>query len=159
MTTDMMTTDISFRRMEDHRILTESLGLVAPVAHELVAAFYRQLFTEYPHVRTMFPANMEPLREKLLKAIVALVTHYDRPDQLVPTLTAMGRSHVGYGAQLGHYAAVGSTLISVFRRYAGSAWNAEYEGAWQRAYTFAAATMILAALEVTDGEVTDLRAA
>ncbi len=154
-----MTSEISFRRAEDHRLLTESLGLVAPVAHELVAAFYRQLFTEYPQVRTMFPANMEPQREKLLKAIIALVTHYNRPDQLVPALSALGRNHVGYGAQLAHYAAVGSTLMSVLRRFAADAWNAEYEGAWQRAYTFAAGTMMTAAVEVADDEVPDLRAA
>jgi methyl-accepting chemotaxis protein len=145
--------------MEDHRLLTESLGLIAPVAHNLVAAFYRQLFTEYPQVRGLFPANMEPQREKLLKAIIALVTQYDRPDQLVPALTAMGRNHVGYGAQIGHYAAVGSTLMSVLRRFAGKEWNADYEGAWQRAYTFAAGTMMMAAVEVADSEVSALRAA
>jgi len=139
--------------MEDHRLLNESLGLLAPVAHNLVAAFYQQLFTDYPQVRTLFPANMEPQREKLLKAIVALVTHYDRPDQLTPALTAMGRNHVGYGTQLGHYAAVGATLMSVLERFAGAAWNPEYEGAWQRAYEFAAGTMMAAAVEVADNEV------
>src|SRR3954447_996753 len=139
-----MTADTSPRRLEDHRLLTESLGLVAPVAHDLVAAFYRQLFTDYPQVRGMFPANMEPQREKLLKAIIALVTHYDRPDVLGPALATMGRSHVRYGAEFGHYAAVGSTLMAVRRRFAGDAWNADYEGAWQRAYTYAAGTMLMA---------------
>jgi hemoglobin-like flavoprotein len=154
-----MTTEISSRRLEDHRLLTECLGLVAPVADDLVAAFYRQLFTDFPQFRSMFPANMQPLREKLLRAIVTLVTHYDRPDQLVPALTAMGRNHIGYGAELTHYAAAGSTLMSVLRRFAGAAWNDEYEGAWQRAYTFAAGTMIMASAELADSEVPDLRAA
>jgi hemoglobin-like flavoprotein len=154
-----MTTEISSRRLEDHRLLTESLGLVAPVADDLVAAFYRQLFADHPRFRSMFPANMQPQREKLLRAIVALVTHYDRPDQLIPALTAMGRNHVGYGAELSHYAAVGSTLMSVLRRFTGEAWNDEYEGAWQRAYTFAASTMIMASVELADTEVSDLRAA
>jgi hemoglobin-like flavoprotein len=154
-----MTAEISSRRLEDHRLLTESLGLVAPVADDLVAAFYRQLFSDHPRFRGMFPASMQPQREKLLRAIVALVTHYDRPDQLVPALTAMGRNHVGYGAELSHYAAFGSTLMSVLRRFTGEAWNDEYEGAWQRAYTFAAGTMIMASIEPADTEVSDLRAA
>jgi hemoglobin-like flavoprotein len=154
-----MTTEISSRRLEDHRLLTESLGLVAPVADDLVAAFYRQLFADHPRFRSLFPANLQPQREKLLRAIVALVAHYDRPDQLVPALTAMGRNHVGYGAELSHYAAFGSTLMSVLRRFTGEAWNDEYEGAWQRAYTFAAGTMIMASLELADTEVSDLRAA
>ena len=154
-----MTTASSSRRTEDYRLLNESLGLVAPVAHNLVAAFYQQLFAEYPEVRHLFPANMQPQRERLLKAIVALVTHYDRPDQLVPALTTMGRNHVRYGAQLGHYAAVGTTLMSVLQQFAGDAWNPEYEGAWQRAYTFAAGTMMAAAVDVAESEVPDRLAA
>jgi hemoglobin-like flavoprotein len=154
-----MTTEISSRRLEDHRLLTESLGLVAPVAEDLVAAFYRQLFSDHPRFRGLFPANMQRQREKLLRAIVALVSRYDRPDQLVPTLAAMGRNHIGYGAELGDYAAFGSTLMSVLRRFIGEAWNDEYEGAWQRAYAFAAGTMITASVELADTEVSGLRAA
>lgn len=158
-----MTTEISARRLDDHRLLTESLGLVASVAEDLAAAFYRQLLTNYPELRGMFPAlfpaNMQPQREKLLKAIVVLVTHYDRPDQLVPVLAAMGRSHAGYGVELSHYAAAGSTLMSVLRRFTGEAWNDEYEGAWLRAYAFATGTMITASVEMADSEVAELRAA
>lgn len=158
-----MTTDISSRRLADHRLLTESLGHVAAVADDLVAAFYRQLFADYPEMRRMFPAlfpaDLQPQREKLLKAIVALVTSYDRPDQLMPFLTTLGREHVGHGVELSHYAAVGSTLMSVLPRFVGDAWNEEYEGAWQRAYTFAAGAMIMASVELADAEVSDLRAA
>jgi methyl-accepting chemotaxis protein len=132
------------RRTEDARLLQESLGLIAPAAPEVVAAFYDQLFADYPGVRPMFPAVMDLQRERLLKALVALVTHYDQPEVLVPALTSMGRNHLRYGAELAHYAAVGSTLLSVLRRYAGEAWNPDYEGAWQRAYTFAAGTMMAA---------------
>jgi methyl-accepting chemotaxis protein len=154
-----MAADTNARRLEDHRLLSESLGLLAPVAHDVVAAFYEQLFIEYPQVRSMFPASMEPQQDKLLKAIIALVTHYDRPDQLTPALTALGRNHLRYGAELGHYAAVGGTLMSVLRRYAGDAWNAEYEGAWQRAYTWAAGTMMMSAVDAAEVEVTDRMAA
>ena len=154
-----MAADTNARRLADHRLLSESLGLLAPVAHDVVADFYHQLFVEYPQVRTMFPANMEPQREKLLKAIIALVTHYDRPNQLTPALTALGRTHIRYGAQLSHYAAVGGTLMSVLRRYAGDAWNAEYEGAWQRAYTWAAGTMMMAAVEAAEVNEVDRMAA
>jgi len=87
---------------------------------------------------------MELQRDRLLKAIIALVTHYDRPDQLMPALTAMGRNHVRYGVQLDHFVAVGNALIVTLRRFAGPAWTADYEGAWLRAYTFAAGTMMQA---------------
>jgi len=129
---------------QDQRLLKESLDLVAPVADQLIAAFYHRLFTEQPQVRSMFPAAMETQRERLLNAIIALVTHYDRPGHLVPALAAMGRRHEGYGVSLGDYAAVGAALLGTLRDFAGPAWSPAYEAAWARAYTFAAGCMMQA---------------
>jgi hemoglobin-like flavoprotein len=132
----------SSTRIEDHKLLQASLALVAPRADELVASFYDQLFTEHPTVRSLFPAVMDLQREKLLKALIALVTHYDTPEQLMPALTTMGRNHVRYGAEIEHYGAVGSILLATLSRFAGDAWTPELEGAWTRAYTFAAGAMM-----------------
>jgi hemoglobin-like flavoprotein len=140
-----MDTDIETQRTEDARLLRESLTLIAPVAEQLIASFYERLFAEYPQVRSLFPANMDMQREKLLKAVIALVTHYDTPEALLPALTTMGRNHVRYGAQVEHYGAVGQTLLTTLESYAGDAWTPELAGAWERAYTFAAGTMMRAA--------------
>jgi hemoglobin-like flavoprotein len=134
----------SARQTSDHRLLAESLDLITPVAGELVVSFYEQLFAEHPEVRPMFPPDMSAQNDKLLRAVIALVTHYGEPDKLVPGLEAMGRRHAGYGVTDGHYCAVGLTLLATLRRFAGPAWTTEYEGAWVRAYTFAAGTMMAA---------------
>jgi hemoglobin-like flavoprotein len=136
--------DENAQRIHDHQLLNESLQLIAPIADDVIASFYERLFQDYPQVRPMFPATMDLQQERLLKAIIALVTHYDRPEQLVPALTAMGRRHGGYGVEDAQYEAVGSTLITTLSSYAGPAWTAELEGAWVRAYTFAATTMMRA---------------
>ena len=86
---------------QDQRLLKESLDLVAPVADQLIAAFYHRLFTEQPQVRSMFPAAMETQRERLLNAIIAVVTHYDHPENLLPALTAMGKRHQVVSPQFG----------------------------------------------------------
>ena len=126
----------------DHVLLAESLELIAPVADELVASFYDQLFVDYPEVRPMFPANLAGQREKLLTAIVELVTNYERPEALLPALTALGRRHDDFGVRIDHYSAVGLTLLATLRRFAADAWTPAYEGAWLRAYTFAAGVMM-----------------
>jgi methyl-accepting chemotaxis protein len=136
-------------RKEDARLVQASLGLIAPVADQLIADFYDRLFADYPQVRSMFPAVMDAQREKLLKAVIALVTHYDQPESLTPALTAMGRNHVRYGAQVEHYAAVGQTLLTTLEKYAGDAWTPELAAAWERVYTFAAGTMMQAAATET----------
>lgn len=137
-----MTDQNGNRQSTDAQLLKDSLALVAPVADQLIAQFYDRLFTAHPEVRPMFPAVMEPQREKLLKAIIALVTHYERPDELMPALTAMGRRHASYGVRTEHYAIVGQTLLATLADVAGDVWNAELEGAWTRAYTFAAGAMV-----------------
>jgi methyl-accepting chemotaxis protein len=129
---------------QDQRLLKASLDLVAPAADQLVAALFDRLFTDHPYLRPMFPTRLEAQRDRFLQAIVALVTHYDRPEALLPALTAMGRRHEGYGVSLGDYAAVGRALLVTLREFAGPAWHPEYEAVWARAYTFAAGTMMQA---------------
>jgi hemoglobin-like flavoprotein len=125
----------------DYELLNESLGLVAPVADQLIASFYDRVFTEHPQVRAMFPADMTQQRENLLKAVVALVTNYDHREDLVPYLEALGGRHVRYGVVPEHYGIIGQALLASLAHIAGEHWTDEYEGAWARAYTFAAEVM------------------
>jgi hemoglobin-like flavoprotein len=147
-----MDQDIERDRIHDHRLLQESLNLIAPVADDAIGAFYDRLFHDYPEVRPLFPAVMDLQREQLLTAIIALVTYYDEPAELVPTLVAMGRRHVGYGVRPEHFDAVGATLLATLGSFAGPAWTPEVETAWVRAYTFAASTMIDAGRDVEDDD-------
>lgn len=127
--------------------LATSLNLIAPVADQMVAAFYTRLFAEHPDIRPMFPRSEEAMAgqgEKLVKAIVALVTHFAAPEQLTPALMTMGRRHEQYGVRLEHYAAVGTVLLATLRDFAGDAWTPTFEQAWSRAYTFAAGVMMQA---------------
>jgi hemoglobin-like flavoprotein len=125
----------------DYELLNESLGLVAPVADELIRSFYDRIFTEHPEVRSMFPADMTQQRERLLNAVIALVTKYDHREELVPYLEELGGRHVRYGVVTEHYGVVGQALLATLAQIAGEHWNEEYEGAWARAYTFAAQAM------------------
>jgi methyl-accepting chemotaxis protein len=142
-----MTIQTETSRPTDAQLLQASLAVVAPRAPELIASFYDRLFTAHPEVRHMFPAAMDAQHEKLLKAVVALVTHYENPDTLLPVLGPMGARHEGYGVQVEHYAAVAEALLATLNEFAGDAWTPEIEGAWTRAYTFAAGAMIQGATE------------
>jgi hemoglobin-like flavoprotein len=132
------------RHVSDQHLLAESLGLLAPAAREIVAAFYERLFAEQPRLRPMFAADLDGQHDALLRAVTAIVTHYDRPERLVPALTAMGRQHEESGVRIDHYSLVGMTLVATLRRFAGPDWNDEFEGAWLRAYTFIAGVMMQA---------------
>jgi methyl-accepting chemotaxis protein len=148
-----MTDHRTTRPSEDQRLLRESLDLVAPVADELIAVFYDRLFASHPELRAMFPAVLDTSRKRLLQEIIALVTHYDHPRRLLPTFAAMGRRHGRYGIGVEHYAAVGAILIRTLRDFVGTGWTPAHQGAWVRAYTFAAGNMMQAgALAEEDDE-------
>ncbi|HTF09170.1 MAG TPA: globin domain-containing protein [Asanoa sp.] len=137
-----MTEETSSSHQADAKLLQASLEVVADRADALIASFYERLFAEYPSVRPMFPADMKPQQDKLLGAIVALVTNYDTPDALRPTLLALGEKHAGWGVQPEHFTAVAGCLLATLGEYAGDAFTPEVEGAWTRAYTWAAGTMM-----------------
>jgi hemoglobin-like flavoprotein len=137
-----MTEETTSSHEADAKLLNASLEVVADRADELIASFYGRLFNEYPAVRPMFPANMDAQHDKLLGAIIALVTNYENPEALRPTLEALGAKHDGWGVRPEHYTAVAGCLLATLREYAGDAFTPEVEGAWVRAYTFAAGTMM-----------------
>lgn len=137
-----MAKDRAIRASEDQRLLRESLDLLVPVADELVAAFYDRLCTDHPEVWAMFPPILGVRRARFLDAIMVLVTHYDRPRELLPAFAALGRRHERYGVTIEHYAVVGAALVDTMRDLAGAAWTEDYQGAWIRACTFAASYMM-----------------
>lgn len=133
------------RPSEDQRLLTESLELLAPVADALTVAFDERLSTGDPRVRALFG-------DGFVEAMLALAAGYDHARALVPEFAAMGRRHERYGIRVDEYATVGAVLIGTLRDFAGTAWTPAYQGAWTRAYTFAAGTMMRAAARADEEE-------
>src|SRR6266568_5226259 len=112
----------------------------------LARSFYAILFTEYPHIRDLFPAALEAQRDRLVKAIAYVVDRLEEPDKLLPFLAQLGRDHRKYGVTAEHYAAVGSSLTTALRAHAGTElWTEEVDRAWDEAVEVIAGTMIGAA--------------
>lgn len=123
------------------QLIRDSFAAVAPRTEEVARYFYAMLFSLAPAVRELFPANMEVQRSRLLQALVQVVQMVDRPEELVPFLSQLGRDHRKFGVLVSHYEAVGVALITALRQHAGSAWNPEVEHAWANAYAAIAQTM------------------
>lgn len=132
----------------DQATLEASLAIVAPSAQEMVGFFYARLFTGNPHLRALFPSDMDDQHDRLLAALLALVSA--RREELIDTLTQLGRDHRKYGVRAALFATVGGALLESVRHFAGSAWNPAVEHAWLSRYQAAAATMIAAAEDASD---------
>ena len=128
-------------------LLRASIAVVSPLAGELTVYFYAILFTRYPEVRELFPANLDVQRDRLLRGLLRIVDLVDDPENLVRFCARLGRDHRKFGALNGHYPAVGACLLDTLARFAGPAWSEELAAAWTRAYGTVAQVMSQAADE------------
>ncbi len=127
----------------DLEIIRESFALLAPRGEEMISRFYSILFRRSPEVVPLFEGvNMERQRHQLLAALKSVVENIERPERLVPVLSAMGRRHQGYGALPEHYPAVARALIASMRELAGEQWRSEMGEAWERALIQIAQTLL-----------------
>ncbi|MCT9094331.1 FAD-binding oxidoreductase [Streptomyces sp. ASQP_92] len=121
------------------------LAVVESQAAEMTVYFYAILFSRYPQVRQLFPADMDVQRDRLLRGLLRIIELVDDPHRLVQFCSLLGRDHRKFGTVDAHYPAVGECLLAALARYAGDAWTHEMAAAWTRAYNTAARVMILAA--------------
>src|SRR5690606_6418043 len=123
------------------RLISDTWRQAAPYLPEMSKTFYGLLFTLAPDVREMFPVNVEVRRGKLMRAIARVVQMVDRPGDLVPFLTQLGRDYRKYDVESRHYEAIGTAMLAALREQLGPAWTPEVERAWAEGYTIVARSM------------------
>jgi len=128
-------------------LVQDSFAIVAPIADDAAALFYRRLFELDPSLQGMFRGDMAEQRRKLMQMLTAAVKGLDRLDQLVPVVQDLGRRHATYGVEDRHYETVGAALLWTLEKGLGKAFTPETKEAWATVYGILATTMQAAARE------------
>lgn len=128
-------------------LVQESFAIVAPIADDAAALFYRRLFELDPSLQHMFRGDMAEQRRKLMQMLTAAVKGLDRLEQLVPVVQDLGRRHATYGVEERHYDTVGAALLWTLEKGLGKAFTPETKEAWATVYGILATTMQDAARE------------
>jgi hemoglobin-like flavoprotein len=137
----------------DTAALKENFALAAGHGPDEVAQyFYSYLFLRHPQTRDMFPPAMTKQRDRLVGALVRIVTNVDQVDQLVPYLQDLGRDHRKFGTLTAHYPAVGEALLTTLRHFSGPGWTDKLAADWASAYVLVAGTMSGAAEHIAETE-------
>lgn len=137
----------------DTQALKNNFAAVAANGGDDVALyFYSYLFLKYPETRDMFPPSMTRQRDRLVGALVRIVTNVDNVGELVPYLEDLGRDHRKFGAVTAHYPAVGEALLATLRHFSGNDWTDELQENWATAYGVVAGAMSGAAEKVAESE-------
>ena len=122
-------------------LVQSTFAIIAPIADDAAALFYRRLFEIDPSLELMFKGDMAEQRRKLMQMLTAAVKGLPRLDRLVPVVEDLGRRHAGYGVADEHYDTVGAALLWTLEKGLGSAFTPECKEAWATVYGLLATTM------------------
>lgn len=131
--------------MTQIELVQTSFAVIAPIADDAAALFYRRLFEIDPSLRQMFPGDLSEQRKKLMQMLTAAVKGLPRLDRLVPVVEDLGRRHTGYGVRDEHYETVGAALLWTLEKGLGGAFTPDVREAWTAVYGVLASTMKRAA--------------
>lgn len=132
--------------------LKDNFATVATNGEDVPLFFYSYLFVKYPQTRDMFPISMSKQRDRLVGALVRIVSNVDKVGELVPYLQDLGRDHRKFGALTAHYAPVGESLLATLKHFSGDSWTDKLEADWAAAYGIVADTMSGAAEKAAETE-------
>ncbi|MDP9798653.1 NAD(P)H-flavin reductase [Catenuloplanes nepalensis] len=126
-------------------LLKESWTIVEGQREKLAGYFYARIFLSNPHLRELFPVQMDAQRSRLLGAIVTAVQTVDDPERLDDYLRGLGRDHRKFQVTPEQYAVVGDALLESLRIFGGERWTPDFDQAWRDAYALIARKMMDAA--------------
>ena len=110
--------------------------------------FYRNLFTLDPSLRSLFHTSIELQGRKFMDSLEYTVASLENPQALIPELEAMGRRHVAYGTEPGHYATIVKALLQTLSEFLEKEFTPAVETAWRLALEFVSETMQRGAAQV-----------
>lgn len=127
----------------DQKVLVqESWEKVKPISDTAASLFYGKLFELDPSLKPMFAnSDMKEQGRKLMLMIGTAVKGLDTLGELVPAVQSLGKRHVGYGVEPGHYDTVGAALLDTLDKGLGEDFTTEAEEAWTITYTTLASVM------------------
>ncbi len=108
-------------------LLHESWTVVEEQQEKLAGYFYARIFLSNPHLRDLFPVQMDVQRARLLGAIVTAVRTLDAPEELDGYLRGLGRDHRKFEVAPEQYAVVGDALLEALRIFSGERWTPEFD--------------------------------
>ena len=127
---------------EQRALVRESWLRCQPTLRQAGAQFYERLFALDPAARRLFAGtDMAAQERKLVGMLTEIVAQLDRPELLLPNVSALGRQHVHYGVRDADYETVGAALLWTIEQSLGDGFTPAVRQAWTEAYLLVATLM------------------
>jgi hemoglobin-like flavoprotein len=127
------------------QLVQSTLPFIVAEKDQVARLFYARLFQLDPALRDMFSGDLTVQGQKMVTMLGTLIAGLNRPEQIVPLLSALGQRHAGYGVRDEHYATVGAALLWTLERCLGPDFTTDMRDAWIALYFVVSRTMIAGA--------------
>jgi hemoglobin-like flavoprotein len=127
---------------ERKRLVQESWEAIAPEHDRVATRFYERLFEIQPSARGLFAkTDMIEQRAKFVIMLGEIVRNLHLPEDLIPSLSALGRRHVDYGVRAIDYDRVREALFGALAEELADRFTDDVRDAWEEAYALTAGVM------------------
>src|SRR5687768_1602348 len=127
---------------ERKRLVQESWEAIAPEHDRVATRFYERLFQIQPSGRVLFAkTDMIEQRAKFVIMLGEIVRNLHLPEDLIPSLSALGRRHVDYGVRAIDYDRVREALFGALAEELADRFTDDARDAWEEAYALTAGVM------------------
>jgi hemoglobin-like flavoprotein len=127
---------------EQRALVRESWLRCQPTLRQAGAQFYERLFALDPTIRRLFAGtDMTAQQRKVVGMLTEIVAQLDRPESLVPNVSALGRQHLHYGVREADYETVGAALLWTIEQGLGDSFTPAVREAWSEAYLLVSTLM------------------
>lgn len=123
------------------KLVEDSWDFIITNTEEAGAIFYKRLFEQSPHLRSLFKDNTREQERKLISLITFAVSKLNNLDEIMNDVKALGTRHKGYGVKDEHYNDVATALLWTIQTALGNRWNDEVKEAWTTLYVTLAGIM------------------
>lgn len=128
---------------QELELVNNSLPVMMANATAVGNRFYELLFEAYPQVKPLFKHAPGDQGEKLINMLAYIVSCLDNLDELDNVLQQLGKRHVAYKTEPGHYPAVKEILAKTLAEFFTEHPNpAALISAWGRFYDLVAERMM-----------------
>ena len=127
---------------ERKRLVQQSWESISRDHDRVAIAFYDRLFEIDAAARSLFAkTDMIEQRVKFVVMLGEIVRNLDLPEELIPSVSALGRRHRDYGVREIDYDRVREALFGALAAEVGEGFTDELRDAWEEAYALTAGVM------------------
>jgi hemoglobin-like flavoprotein len=129
----MKADEFALTAKQEIEAVQRTFEMIVPMADTFAFMFYQRFFEKDPEARQLFHSDMAGQREKVMEMLALAIRSLDEPEEMIQALGMLGRRHLSYRVQPGHYTSMNEAIIGAMAESLGDQFTSGMRQAWEKA--------------------------